>query len=576
MMEPEMCLWLVRLLGVSAICLGALAVPAHASPEWIITRMGNVVRADVTWDQVRSQMLPAFYQSNPDERGVSPQGIDNLRRITAARQRSQVITQILNYDLDGDGNVTKDEIIAAMQPRARQLIPANGVQLEPTPQQVRLQLDRLVSDALKPDTDGDGVITAAEIQQEAQKHVDQASLGWQQSATQFVPMTLDADGDGAVSLAEYEAALRQQFDAIDQDRDGRVSADEFVNFTKRLNEARQAEQRAREARARKARFEAAVAGCDVPAAPAGARLILLGAGQGKALSNAWIGTEDRVTSVTTLEIAPGREPLYLALTSGGAMIWDIVGATERIAGIVAHAETAADKAGDGRAQQRVAAVNAAGPQRSGKPLVGVIGVPRETIRFTAHTGCLVPASEATMKDGSAQEMAALLLGRAADEIGGEHNAATFRVPAARHYPDRPVRNAMPLPKEGLGEALWREVQEDYPAGIAQIEVESVISAHPVQRYTVLPGRAGLAALVDAGALTIAGTSRGIRINGGDFKPFTSPNKFRITEKIRLPAGAAGTFILPRDMPVPEGDVSQACVLSETDTKPVSGSRAGCS
>jgi Ca2+-binding EF-hand superfamily protein len=576
MMEPEMHLRLVRLLALSATCLGVLAVPAQASSEWIITRMGGFVRADVTWEQVRSSMLPVFYQSNPDERGVSAQSIDNLRRIMAAQRRAQTIVQILNYDLDGDGNVTKDEITAVMQPRARQMIQANGVQLEPTPQQVRLQLDRLVSDALKPDTDGDGVITAVEIQQEAQKHVDQAGLGWQQNSTQFVPMTLDADGDGVVSLAEFEAAVREQFDAIDQDRDGRVSAAEFADFGKRLNEARQATQRAREAQARKLRFEAAVAGCDVPVAPAGVRLVLLGAAQGKALSNAWIGTQDRVTYVTTVEVAPGRERLYLALTSGGAMIWDIVGATERIAGIVAHAETAVDKASDGRAQQRVAAVNAAGPPRSGKPLVGVMGVAREMIRFTAHTGCLVPPSETTIKDGSAQEIAALLLGRAADEIGGEYSAATFRVPWARHYPDLPVRSAIQLPKQGLGEMLWREVQEDHAAGIAQIDVESVISAHPVKRYTVLPARAGLAELVDAGALTIAGMSRGIRINGGDFKPYTSPDKFRIAEKIRLPAGAAGTFILPRGMPMPEGDLSQACVLSETDMKPVSGSRAGCS
>jgi hypothetical protein len=256
-------------------------------------------------------------------------------------------------------------------------------------------------------------------------------------------------------------------------------------------------------------------------------------------------------------------------------MWDIVGATERIAGILAHAETAVDKANDGRAQQRVAAVNAAGPQRGARPLVGVMGVPREMIHFTAHTGCLVPASETTMKDGSAQEIAALLLGRAADEIVGEYSAATFRVPWARHFADGRVHNAIQLPKGGLGEMLWREVQEDHAAGIAQIDVDAVIAAHPVKRYTVLPGRAGLAELVDAGALTIAGMSRGVRINGGDFKPFTSPDKFRIADKVRLPAGVAGTFILPRGTPMPEGDLSQACVLSETDMKPLNGSRAGC-
>jgi Ca2+-binding EF-hand superfamily protein len=516
----------------------------------------------------------AFYQSNPDERGVSAQGIDNLRRILVAQRRAQVIAQILNYDLDGDGGVTKDEITAVMQPRARQMIHANGVQLEPTPQQVRLQLDKMVSDALKPDIDGDGIITAAEIQQEAQRQAQEAGNGWQQNAAQFVPMTLDADGDGAVSLAEYEAAVREQFDAVDRDRDGRVSAGEFSDFGNRFNEARQAAQRAREAQFRKQRFETAVRGCEVPAAPAGARLVLLGTHDAKALSNAWIGDEDKVTYVTTVEVAPGPDPLYLALTSGSAMIWDIIGATGRVAGIVAHSETALDKPGGDPARQRVAAGNPAGPQQSGKPLVGIMGVPRDKIRFTAHAGCLVPVSETTMKDGSAQQVAALLLGRAADEIGGEHSATIFRVPATMHFHGRPVRNAIQLPKDGRGDVLWREVEEAYPAGIAQIDVESVMSAHPVKRYAVLPGRAGVAELVDTGALTIAGMSRGIRINGGDFKPFTSPDKFRINEKIRLPAGAAGTFILSRDIPVPEGDVSQACLLSEADMKPLNEQRRG--
>lgn len=567
-------LQLGRLLGASAMCLGVLSAPASAGSEWVISRMSGVMRPDVTWEQVRSQMLTAFYQSNPDERGVSPQGIDDLRKIMAAQRRSQAISQILLYDLDGDGAVTRQEITTVMQPRARQMIHANGVQLEPTPQQTKLQLDRLVSDALKADTDHDGVISAVELQQEAQRQADQASTGWQQNGGQYVPITLDANGDGVVSLAEYEAAVREQFDAVDQDRDGRISAGEFADFGKRANEARQATQRAREIELRKQRLQAAVAGCDVPAVPREARLILLGAQEGKALSNAWVGNQDRPTYVTTVEIAPGPEPIYLALASGSAMIWDIVGATERVAGIVADADGAIDKAGDAR-PQRIAAVGGGGPQRGGKPLVGVMGVPREKVHFTAHTGCLVPATQATMKDGSAEEIAALLLGRAVDETGGEQSAGTFRVPAARHFADRPVRNAIQLPTEGLGELLWRDARMDYPAGVAQINVETVVSAHPVNHYSVLPGRAGLAELVDTGALTITGMTRGVRINDGDFKPFTVPDKFRISRKLRLPAGARGTFTLPSQVPPPDGDLSATCVLSEPEMKPISGSRANC-
>lgn len=568
-------LQLVRLLGASAMCLGVMAAPASANTEWIVNRMGGVMRADVTWEQVRSQMLAAFYQSNPDERGVTPQGIDDLRKIAAAQRRTQAVTQVLAYDLDGDGAVTKAEIVAVMQPRARQMIHANGVQLEPTAQQVHLQLDRLVSDALKLDTDHDDVISAAEIRQEGQRQADQASASWLQGATQFVPMTLDANGDGAVSLAEYEAAVREQFAAIDQDGDGRISSGEFADFGKRLNEARQAAQRAREIQMRKQRLQAAVAGCDVPAVPRDARIVLLGAQEAKALSNAWIGSQDRLTYVTTVEVAPGPEPLYLALASGGAMIWDIVGATERIAGVVADADVTIDKSGDARLQ-RFAAINGAPPRRDGKPLVGVMGVAREKVHFTAHTGCLVPATQATMKDGSAEEIATLLLGRSADEVGGEISAGTFRVPAARHFADRPVRNAIQLPKEGLGELLWRDFREDYPAGVAEIDVASVVSALSVDHYSVLPGRAGLAELVDSGALMVTGMTRGVRINDGNVRPFTVPDKFRISRKLRLPAGVSGTFVLPSQVPPPDGDVSAVCVLAEPDMKPIGGSRTNCS
>jgi Ca2+-binding EF-hand superfamily protein len=533
-----------------------------ASSEWIVAKMAGALHVDATWEQVRSHMLPTFYASNPGDRGVTAEGIDNLRKISMAQRRSHTIAQILVYDLDGNGNVTKEEITTAMEPRARQMIGANGVQLEPSPQQVRLQLDKLVSDALKPDADGDGVITSAEIEREAQRQAEQANTGWQQSfAPQYVPMTLDTNGDGVVSLAEYEAAVREQFDVVDKDRDGRISAGETTSFGKLLSDARQATQRAREAQARTLKLEAAMKDCQVPAAPPGIKMMFLGAHEGKALSNAWIGTQNRVTYVTTVEIAEGSEPIYLVLASGGAMIWDIVGATGRIAGVLAHAETVIETA------------NAQGDR---KPLAGIMGVPRERIRFTAHPGCLVPPTDATIKDGSAQQSATLLLGRAADEIGGEYSAGSFRVPAARHFANRPVRNSIQLPREGLGELLWREVREVYPAGLAQIDMDSVISAHPVKRYSVLPDRAGLAELVDTGALAIIGTSRGFRINGGDVRPYTLPDRFRISGKLRLPAGAAGTFILPRRTPPPEGDLDAACVLSEEDMKPISGSRTGCS
>jgi len=72
---------------------------------------------------------------------------------------------------------------------------------------VRLQLDKLVSDGLKLDADRDGVVTAAEIEQEATKQADQASRDWLGTILpQLVPMTLT--GMGMVEIAPGpEAAL---------------------------------------------------------------------------------------------------------------------------------------------------------------------------------------------------------------------------------------------------------------------------------------------------------------------------------------------------------------------------------
>jgi len=264
----------------------------------------------------------------------------------------------------------------------------------------------------------------------------------------------------------------------------------------------------------------------------------------------------------TVEVNPGPEPLYLALASEGATIWDVRGATDRIVGLVAHANTAAERSGDSRGFD----------ERRDKPLVGVMGVPRDKIHFTAFTGCLVPPTKQTLEDGSAQEAAALLFGRPADDIDGKVSAGTFTVPAIQHLPDRPVRNAIPLPKQGPGELLWRNLLGDYPAGVAQIDVGSVISPLPVKNYSILPGNAGLAELVDAGALIITGTSRAIRINFGDYQPFTAPDKFKITKKLRMPARVSGSFVLADQVPPPDGDLSGVCVSSERDKRPIENSR----
>ena len=86
------------------------------------------------------------------------------------------------------------------------------------------------------------------------------------------------------------------------------------------------------------------------------------------MSNARIGSQNQVANGDVVRIVGKRQLFIWVLASGGAMISreDVVGATDA-----------------SPAFGRPAAV-VRPPAQGDQPLVGVMGVPRERIRFTAH------------------------------------------------------------------------------------------------------------------------------------------------------------------------------------------------
>ncbi|HUS53626.1 MAG TPA: EF-hand domain-containing protein [Thermohalobaculum sp.] len=95
-----------------------------------------------------------------------------------------------HLDLNGDGGISPDE--------------ANAV--------------RAVH-FLRLDTDGDGIITEAEMLERMQKRIAE------RIAKRFAMM--DQNGDGRVERAEFEETGTARFKRLDADGDGRVSTEEF-------------------------------------------------------------------------------------------------------------------------------------------------------------------------------------------------------------------------------------------------------------------------------------------------------------------------------------------------------------
>lgn len=544
---------------VSLLALALAAVPgavlAQSGRDWLSVRVAQALRPDAGFEQVWQTLLNLYRASNPDARGVSAASIEQVRQIAGAQRRAQIYGSVYAQDLDGDGRVTREELLAHFQPRARRPIRANGAQLEPTEDQVRLQLDRLVAEALILDTDRDGIVSADEIRQEAEKRGQEAARN--AGGLQFVPMSLDADADGVVSRGEWEAAVRSEFDRADQDRDGRVSADELVAYQRSIAAAQQAEREAAREQVRRRQIEAMIRTCDVEKPPAGARLVLLGGHGGRALSNVAIGGEEREVSVANVEIAAGTEPLFIVATSQNAMVWRFVGATERVAGFLAHSTT--------------------GDRDSGKPRVGVTGLPKERVRFTNTSRCLPYFTDRDYGQGVLP--IEMLFGKRPDETVGVQGIQTMRVPDARHEAETPAALAtVSLPRDGAAAPVWRDMERFYPAGLASIDPAAVVSPLPVKRYEVLPQQAGLAQLVEEGALKVVGTARSLRVQGGVTTQVESPNAFLIVRRMRFPVGLTGAhsvkFILARGLEMPEGDPGHSCVISEDDGRPIGG-RPGC-
>ena len=87
-----------------------------------------------------------------------------------------------------------------------------------------------------------------------------------------------------------------------------------------------------------------------------------------------------------------------------------------------------------------------------------------------------------------------------------------------------------------------------PGGVVDIDEKSVVAHAPVARYDILPSLAGLMQLQNSGAITR--NTRG---------------EFIIHRQIRFPAGLSDhsvKFLLLRGVPLPQGDIGGATVISD--------------
>ena len=201
--------------------------------------------------------------------------------------------------------------------------------------------------------------------------------------------------------------------------------------------------------------------CAFPKPPAEAKVILVGAYEGQALSNVSLGDDDDVTTVAQNAIEWGTEPLYVVATSYRAVIWQLSGATERVAKFVAVSQQ---------------------PAPDKRPRVGVTGLAAERVFFAPQANCIKHFSEATSTEAiAAKSQLRALTGRSPDDLLGAYAMNKVALPSGIVSPGAPSVSILPIPSSGPGEAMWKQLLRKNPSGVAVVEPAKVMSPVPARR-----------------------------------------------------------------------------------------------
>ena len=524
--------------AMALVASGATAQspPDVTAEDWARAQLEQVLRPSLTWPLFQQAMRRKFRDIDRDGDGITPKDYTRNRQAAEAQIRAQILQQYLAKDLDNDGAVTRSELEAFFRPQANQPLHSSGGPIDPTAEQRRTVLEKLVGDALQADLNRDGTISSDEMRRAAASQVEGRRSS--DDGEPRVPASLDADGDGVISAAEWDAALLAAFQDADGDGDGQLSKDEVERAAQSFAAARDTVLRADAARRRAAEGRRRAEACGIPKPPTGAKLVVVGSHEGAALSTASIGGDDREVTVSRLEIEPGPEPLQLVLSSYDANVWLVTGAVERVAQVVASSlQAGADK----------------------RPRVGVVGLPPEKVRFAAEANCIPDFYKPQSREGvAALARIEALFGRPPDAVVSAYTVATMGVPSGTPDTQTALPGAVALPAAGPAKATWTEMLRFNPAGLVSIAPDKVASPLPVKRYGVLPQEAGLAQLIEEGAL----------------KPVTGPTigGLLILRRVKLPAGLNGAhsvrFVLGRGVPMPEGSPGHSCIVSEETGQPV--------
>lgn len=208
------------LMPASILAVTACAVDAKELP---VLDPGNPflseIQPNIAAEEFIARAMRPFDQMSPDGGAISRQDLNDKRDIAAAQRRASNVNSVLRYDLNGDFKVTADEVRLVMQKEyARRT--RSGPAGADAQSRVNANAESFFSSH---DANKDGFIDVPEAAVEPARPFLRAEQP--SKLEQLAETSLGADGQ--VTRAEVKTYAERTFAAIDKNRDGKISTEEY-------------------------------------------------------------------------------------------------------------------------------------------------------------------------------------------------------------------------------------------------------------------------------------------------------------------------------------------------------------
>lgn len=228
-------MFLKRTLLSLTAALSVAAPSAHSETnlsavDALIFAIGPVSHAKPSIDDLWRSLTAQFRELERDGRPGLSMGDEHAENaVMASHQRAAAIAEILQSDLNGDLEVTEEELKISHWVSVNKPLRTGGTQTHPSITQVEKILDTRLEPYLRLDENGDGAITIEEIVANLPEDGMTGSSTKAPFYHRQFPAVIDVDADGAITEQEIATLFEEAVHTMDLDADGALNGDERKN-----------------------------------------------------------------------------------------------------------------------------------------------------------------------------------------------------------------------------------------------------------------------------------------------------------------------------------------------------------